>query len=121
MKIEPLIGDYCPDCARTLATEEWKAGSIVPLCKSCLNEMIRQGDMERASKYFFNSLESENKSLKKTKTEWAITLQFAKEDKDRLESENRRLREALEKIKNPASTPLIAQEIAAEALRGGGG
>lgn len=51
MKVEPLEGDYCPDCAQTLATGQWKAGSIVPLCKPCLNEMIKTHDLERAQKF----------------------------------------------------------------------
>jgi hypothetical protein len=49
MKVEPLKGDYCPDCAVSLTRYRLEEGSIVPMCREDLHQFLNNGDYQIAS------------------------------------------------------------------------
>lgn len=46
MRVEPLRGDYCPTCAWTLGQTKMVPGTIVPMCKVDMDQLIRLGDYD---------------------------------------------------------------------------
>lgn len=49
-KIEGLVGDYCPDCRRSLISWALAQGAIIPMCKEDLHQLWNNGDMDRLHK-----------------------------------------------------------------------
>jgi hypothetical protein len=50
MKVEPLVGNYCSLCTRSLVDFQLAKYSIVIMCQPDQEQLLHNGDMERLSK-----------------------------------------------------------------------